>query len=569
MNVGLPFIVGYGVLHFVENLWRASLEGGALVLFAWLLARRIPRLPARVGYWLWWFACLKMLVGLTSLDTIPIKPSPPVVVRVSPLYAQEKAEFQSGSPTILPSPARASQSIEPIPSRSLFDDASPAMLIPLFLAWAIGICFFLLRTDRQLQKAKRLVKDSKPLDDSDVRKEMERICRQFGLRRPPRLLESESASGPFVTGAFRASLVLPRDIQSRLSPAELRMILAHEIAHLRRRDLSLNLVPHLARTIFFFHPLVHLAVRECALASETACDEAVLKATDSGHAEYGRLLLKLIAANPAPVAVAALGTTSNFRSVQRRFQMLPHLASFSRRGAWLGALLMAAFGAACFLTWRTPAEAAGFDTLNPPIMGSCVPEKSLQETLDELGYTVNVPREFQGHPVMGWDGYRISDADDSILAGELNATGDTAYRMLGQQALLAPNSSFGVLSGDGKKIPLLHNPDVSDKWVDAKTGPTNALGLQGETRFYLDVNDVFNQFGGGGTFGSVPALNPDGIARAILLPAITGGKWTDEGNHTGHWEDGKKTGAYLLCWEDGLDFDYQDMVVLVQGFAPL
>ncbi len=71
----------------------------------------------------------------------------------------------------------------------------------------------------------------------------------------------------------------------------------------------------LARTVFFFHPLVRRACREYALAREEACDAAALQATGAAPHEYGRLLL-LFGVARAPAAAAAPGASSHLAALK-------------------------------------------------------------------------------------------------------------------------------------------------------------------------------------------------------------------------------------------------------------
>ena len=72
------------------------------------------------------------------------------------------------------------------------------------------------------------------------------------------------------------------------------------MAHIKRSDLRLALLPALIQALFFFHPLVWLACAEWASAREEACDAIALQATGAAPASLGRLLLTLAGARPAP-----------------------------------------------------------------------------------------------------------------------------------------------------------------------------------------------------------------------------------------------------------------------------
>jgi beta-lactamase regulating signal transducer with metallopeptidase domain len=107
------------------------------------------------------------------------------------------------------------------------------------------------------------------------------------------VLVSEHLDCSLVIGPWAPSVVLCRADMERLTPEELRGLLAHELAHVRRQDLWTGFLPSLARLLFFFDPLVWLACREYDLAREAACDAEALRVSGMPLAAYGRLLLKL------------------------------------------------------------------------------------------------------------------------------------------------------------------------------------------------------------------------------------------------------------------------------------
>jgi probable HAF family extracellular repeat protein len=107
--------------------------------------------------------------------------------------------------------------------------------------------------------------------------------------------------GPLVFGLLRPVIVLP----TGLSDSEKRLALAHEQAHLTRRDPWLALVPLAARVVFWFLPTVYLAERMLATAREEACDALARQTTGATAREYGALLLKLTHSSPGTLAMAS------------------------------------------------------------------------------------------------------------------------------------------------------------------------------------------------------------------------------------------------------------------------
>ena len=109
-------------------------------------------------------------------------------------------------------------------------------------------------------------------------------------RRPVRLLLSDKARVPAALGFFHPAVVLPAWALSELTITELRPILIHELAHLRRRDDWTNLLQKTIRALLFFHPAVWWIDARLSLEREMACDDAVLAATGNPRAYAGCLI---------------------------------------------------------------------------------------------------------------------------------------------------------------------------------------------------------------------------------------------------------------------------------------
>ncbi|MEE7567722.1 hypothetical protein HH297_15760, partial [Xanthomonas sp. Kuri4-3] len=189
-----------------------------------------------------------------------------------------------------------------------------------------------------------------------------------GLRRAPPLRLSERIDSPQLVGPWRPVLLLPARRMAHFADDDLDMALTHELVHLRRRDLWWGLVPALAQHLLFFHPLVHLAVREYAIAREAACDAAVVAGSGHCRHDYGRLLVQLGVA-PRPGAGLASASPS-FLSLKRRLLMLQHTTSFPRLGA---ALILATVAAVGVLPLRLVAQPIPPVPPVPPAPGAVAP----------------------------------------------------------------------------------------------------------------------------------------------------------------------------------------------------
>jgi prepilin-type N-terminal cleavage/methylation domain-containing protein len=233
----------------------------------------------------------------------------------------------------------------------------------------------------------------------------------------------------------------------------------------------------------------------------------------------------------------------------------------------------------------TTAGAPPPDAYQPPPLAVPTPaplrpadgELSLQTTLDRLGFTVNVPRAYQGRRLANRQPGRVSTRSDAVPSEWFQADGPIRFLEVSRQSSLGSVTAFSAQTPDGRKIelfPRLESSGEEGVSPQADTGVFPVLAgrrvtreLHGTVRFALDFPpNPFNP----GTLFSTGEGNPDGLSHMLTLRARRGGTWVDEGENTGHWKGGVDDRTYLLCWEDSVngDNDFQDLVVYAGGIRP-
>jgi len=180
-------------------------------------------------------------------------------------------------------------------------DAQPAIVASpsnihwqgfVLLAWAgVAIALLLLLGQRAL-----FVKDliaqahnapaalQRALDDARI---------QMGVKRKVRLKVSPNALSPAVCGLFIPTVLIPQNIPARLSPQDLQAVLLHELAHVRRGDLWVNLLQTLLQIVYFYNPFFWLANTMIRRVREKAVDETVLVAMGETARHYPETLLSV------------------------------------------------------------------------------------------------------------------------------------------------------------------------------------------------------------------------------------------------------------------------------------
>lgn len=115
---------------------------------------------------------------------------------------------------------------------------------------------------------------------------------QLGIRRPIPLYRCACASSPMVIGLARPVMLMP---EIELTADELRLILKHELTHVKRRDLWVKAFMLLALIVHWFNPLVYVMARAMASDCEMSCDASVLASTDlQQRKRYGETILGVI-----------------------------------------------------------------------------------------------------------------------------------------------------------------------------------------------------------------------------------------------------------------------------------
>jgi beta-lactamase regulating signal transducer with metallopeptidase domain len=150
---------------------------------------------------------------------------------------------------------------------------------------------------------------------------VEQISKEYRLCSPVHLLMSLNSSILITFGVLRPKVILPAG--SMEWPADrARIVLRHELAHVRRSDWPVQMIAQCLRIVYWFNPLVWIVWNRLRLESECACDDAVVADGSEGH-EYAAHLLHLARTlNRTDRAWSAAMTMSRPSTIERRFSAM-------------------------------------------------------------------------------------------------------------------------------------------------------------------------------------------------------------------------------------------------------
>ncbi len=161
----------------------------------------------------------------------------------------------------------------------------PAIAIPLSgfeswapwigCAWIAGIGATSVRLAAGWVRLQRLRASAIPVSES-WQSHVDDMRERLGISRAVRLVETRLADVPGVIGWTSPMLLFPAGLLAGLPPAQVQLIIAHELAHVGRNDYLWNLLQTAVETVFFFHPAVWWLSRRVRAERECCCDDVVV-----------------------------------------------------------------------------------------------------------------------------------------------------------------------------------------------------------------------------------------------------------------------------------------------------
>jgi hypothetical protein len=224
----------------------------------------------------------------------------------------------------------------------------------LVWAWIGGVVLLAVRVIASSVRLSRAVGRTEVVADGRVIALLEACCAEAGVRRAPGVRSLPARGGPALVGFWRPVILLPPGVVDGMSDGELRLILLHELAHVRRRDVLVNWLGTLVAVVHWPNPAAWWVMARMRFERELACDEFVLHAgrDAAGGADrgaYARTIVRLAealsvgggggegaggrVAVPAG-AVGGVGIVEGRTQLQRRLQMIARFDAAAAGRRW-------------------------------------------------------------------------------------------------------------------------------------------------------------------------------------------------------------------------------------------
>jgi bla regulator protein BlaR1 len=320
--------VGFTLLH---SLW----QGVVLALVVAVLLKLLQRQAAVVRYRLAAIALLT-LVGLAAVTfgyyygqtPLPVAASPHVVV-VPSSYPAPLVLTPKTVAVLSATPATAWRLL--LVATTSYLEQHLAVLVGLWLLGFVAMAVRLLAAFAYVRRLRGQQVSAVPVAWQQC---LVQLMERAGLRLRVELLASALVPSPLVIGHLKPVILLPLGVLSGLAPAELEMILAHELAHIMRKDYLFNFVQAVAEVLFFYHPAVWFLSAVLHTERENCCDDLATQLGGSPRQLAHALasLAELTYFAPAPRLALALAGRGD--SLLSRVQRLARPRPARATGLW-------------------------------------------------------------------------------------------------------------------------------------------------------------------------------------------------------------------------------------------
>jgi beta-lactamase regulating signal transducer with metallopeptidase domain len=457
---------------FLGFCLRASL----VLALAWALTIAMRRASASARHFLWTCAiAAAALVPVTALAVPDWRvPAPAALTALASRLAPGAGTPASQSvapradterPPADPSAIARNATAEPSATRITAPSGAGTLRLRsgqvVLTVWAIGSAVVLLYLLIGLAGAgwmrRRAVRANVLLiEDTDA------LAEALEVPRPIPVVESATLTMPMVCGLWRPLIVMPIDA-AQWPEERRRVVLLHELAHIKRRDCLTQALAQLVCAAYWFNPLVWIAARQLRTERERACDDFVLAAGTRGSAYAAHLLDIAQAMRPARFSPVAVTSLAMARRTQLEGRLMAILDPAIRRSSALytrfaAATLVALISipvAAVQLASPKPADGGG------PAATRDVADVALSTTTQPAGSITAAPVPTAQAPARGAAQAPVKPTTDDRLRFTLNRTliefadeGDVE----GVAAMLAAGADVNAaIEGDGS--PLINAAD--------------------------------------------------------------------------------------------------------------
>ena len=309
-----------------NHLWQSTIF--AICVSA--LALALGRVPARARFWLWFAAMLKFLIPFSLLLSLgnALAPRHTSGTELQPApYFQVDAVSQ---PFTYAPPVLSVATKTAVQGNALLEER---IFLVIGLVWVLGFAVVVCSWMVNWRRVRGILRSARHTVDGVEFAILNRLRERMGVKSPVTLMLSDGSMEPGIVGIVRPTLVWPRGISERLDEGQIEAIIAHELAHVERRDNLTAALAMMGSALFWFHPLVPWLKARMLEARERACDEMVILLGNEPEVYAASILRACEFSIESPLACVSGITGSDLKERVRRIMSGNPVRRLSRGAA--------------------------------------------------------------------------------------------------------------------------------------------------------------------------------------------------------------------------------------------
>lgn len=142
----------------------------------------------------------------------------------------------------------------------------------IFIIWFSGVLLLAVYVFIGFIRLKRLIINSPPLLNPEILNSFEKAKQCLKINGQPQILISNEIGSPFVTGIINPKIIIPHFLLENYNEDSFKSIVLHELAHIKRNDITSGYLQLFLQNILWFHPLIFIYNKEMNFSREEICD---------------------------------------------------------------------------------------------------------------------------------------------------------------------------------------------------------------------------------------------------------------------------------------------------------
>lgn len=415
--------------NLVSNLLAMSVAGSVVVGLVLLLRPVTAKIfPAK-----WQYRVGKMAVAFLLIPVSLFAGKLSLVRPVIQDYHSERLIQKALAPNGF---VDAMDAVDAVMERHL----SVEMMEVIVFVWFVGaIVFAIWHFYCYRRFSKQLWADSIPVPEDVEAAALLSSCKAaLRIHGEVKLMQNHKIASPMLVGLFRPMILLPA---SNMQGTDLKLVLAHELTHLKRKDLWVKMLALIAGTLHWFNPFAHVLRKDIGTWSELSCDEVL--ASEMSHEErklYGEAILNTLDIRSGIDTAFCSSLSGNGKHIERRLIMLLNVKKTKKHIAIFAVAAILAIG--------------GIGTTVSALAAENAPKANGESNISEMsaGFAIN-------ETAIGYDDFkiymekRIASIEEEVRAGRLSQESADADIEAYKQVLTK------IENGDQVSVIAKFNPD--------------------------------------------------------------------------------------------------------------